>query len=351
MTPPRRKTRGRIVAAVASALLALAVHGASLSAQAVAIDIPSGTVLRTLTPTVNGRAFGFRNLLPLQVSLVVSTSADFTSIVIDSTFTTNDTVFSVLPSRAFPGETQVWWRLRVRGSNGEAIVSNAVGPKAVPVWLTLLSPNSPAGNSFDIRRPQFFWKSAPVEAPVGPWLYDVEITANGNPVFSASGLRDTTFRPSVDLQANASYRWNVRASLKGGSSVRQESAGSFVISDVIPTVAQLYQNFPNPFPSSSAFATCFWFDVGAPRTRVSLEVRDLRGNLVKTIVPAAGASDVFDAGSYGRGVPGGASNCDNRYVWDGTSADGRTVMAGVYLARFTANNGRPIFRRIVFRGR
>jgi hypothetical protein len=38
-------------------------------------------------------------------------------------------------------------------------------------------------------------------------------------------------------------------------------------------------------------------------------------------------------------------------VWDGTAGDGRTVAPGVYLARFTANNAAPIFRRIVFRGR
>jgi hypothetical protein len=59
----------------------------------------------------------------------------------------------------------------------------------------------------------------------------------------------------------------------------------------------------------------------------------------------------FRRGRYGRGIPGLGSNCDNRFVWDGTARDGRPVPPGVYLARFRANGGPPIVRRILFRGR
>jgi len=144
----------------------------------------------------------------------------------------------------------------------------------------------------------------------------------------------------------------VRASLGNGESVRVASVGSFVITDPpLPTTTLLYQNFPNPFPSAASFVTCFWFDVGAPGARVALDVLDLRGNLVKNIVPGSDGVSRFDAGRYGRGAAGSASNCDNRFVWDGTGTDGRTVAPGVYLARFRADGGAPTFRRIVFRGR
>lgn len=332
--------------------LLLAGGARTLRAQAVTIDVPSGTTLGTLTPTIQTRALGFAGQLPLLVTLQVSITADIGSLYIDSTFASNDTVMSIVPSRPFPSEAQVWWRVRVRGANGLTFDSNIVGPRTVPPWLSLVTPNSPNGNSFDIRRPQFVWRAAPVAPSLGPWVFDVEVTSNGRAELSVAGLRDTTFRSSVDLQANTSYRWNVRGTLRGGTTTRVNSLGSFVITDPpLPTTTLLYQNFPNPFPSPIAFATCFWFDVGAPGARVSLEVRDLRGNLVRTIIPGAGESGTFEPGRYGRGAPGASSNCDNRFVWDGTATDGRTVAPGVYLARFSANNGPPTFRRIVFRGR
>lgn len=344
----------RVRAAWLAVVLALtAAAGArEVRAQSVTVSAPAGATLASATPTWQVRAAGFGAQLPLQVTLQVGLAPDFSSLAVDSTFTTSDTLLSITTSKPLPSEAQVWWRVRVRGTTGQLVESAPGGPRSVPTWLALNTPNSPSGNSFDIRRPLFVWRSAPVAAKVGPWGYDLEITSNGRAEVSVSGLRDTTYRPTVDLQANTSYRWNVRATLKGGESVRVYSQGSFVITDPpLPTNTVLYQNFPNPFPSPTAFSTCFWFDVGSPGARISLEVRDLRGNLVRTIVPGSDGTSQFEAGRYGRGAPGASSNCDNRYVWDGTANDGRTVAPGVYLARFSANNGSPTFRKIVFRGR
>ena len=122
------------------------------------------------------------------------------------------------------------------------------------------------------------------------------------------------------------------------------SSATFLVTDQpVPTRTLLYQNFPNPFPSSVAFATCIWFDVAPPGARVSLDVTDLRGNLVRTLIPGVDGQRDFAPGRYGRGSPGAGSNCDNRFVWDGTGSDGRTVAPGVYLLRFQA--GRQARRR------
>lgn len=324
-------------------------------AQTVTVGAPAGNnVLASVTPTFQVRVTGLGAQLPLQVTLQVGLSADFATVAVDSAFASTDTIFSVTTSKPLPSDAPVWWRVRVRGRDGQLVESAAGGPRTVPTWLTIVAPNSPSGNGFDIRRPLFVWRSAPVSPPSGPWSYDLEIinTSSGGTEVSASGLRDTTFRPTTDLQANTSYRWNLRATLRGGESVRANGQGSIVITDPpLPTNTVLYQNFPNPFPSPTAFSTCFWFDVGSPGARVSLEVRDMRGNLVRTIVPASDGITQFSAGRYGRGAPGASSNCDNRFVWDGTANDGRTVAPGVYLARFSAGNGAPTFRKIVFRGR
>jgi hypothetical protein len=336
-------------------LLATAVGGIAptgLRAQTLVVEGPTQSVLPSITPALVLRAIGIGPTRPIQYTVQVSTTPDFSTIVLDSSFSAVDTVRTVQLTRPLPSEALVYWRATARAFAGPLIASAPSSSRRVPAWLTLVSPNSPEGSAFDIRRPLFVWKSAALTPAAGPWRYELEILSAGRPELAAVGLRDTTFRPSTDLQANTSYRWNVRASLGTGESVRAASIGTFVITDPpLPTTTLLYQNFPNPFPSAASFATCFWFDVGEDGTRISLDVLDLRGNLVKRIVPGTDGMETFQAGRYGRGAPGTSSNCDNRFVWDGTAADSRTVAPGVFLARFRANNGAPTVRRIVFRGR
>ena len=112
-----------------------------------------------------------------------------------------------------------------------------------------------------------------------------------------------------------------------------------------------YNNFPNPFPTASAFATCFWFDLAEPGGRVSLDILDLRGNLVRSLIPGIDGQRDFAPGKYGRAAAGTGTNCDGRFIWDATGNDGRTVANGVYIARFRAAKGTATFRNIYFQGR
>jgi hypothetical protein len=118
-----------------------------------------------------------------------------------------------------------------------------------------------------------------------------------------------------------------------------------------PRTTLLYQNFPNPFPTSGIFETCIWFDI-ASATDVILEVLDIRGNVVRTLVPSPGLPSLHQAGRYGRGtgdIPNGFG-CDGRYVWDGLASDGTAVPPGVYLLRMRAG-GAGLVRRMLFLGR
>jgi hypothetical protein len=115
-----------------------------------------------------------------------------------------------------------------------------------------------------------------------------------------------------------------------------------------PPVTLLYQNFPNPFPTASSPTTCLWFDLQSDAT-VTLAVYDLRGRLVRTLVPSAAVSARLPAGYYGRNGTSTGAGCDPRFAWDGRGSDGRTVPPGVYLARLQANGGWQT-RKIVFRG-
>lgn len=115
-----------------------------------------------------------------------------------------------------------------------------------------------------------------------------------------------------------------------------------------PPVTLLYQNFPNPFPSASSATTCLWFDLQSD-AMVALGIYDLRGHLVRTIVPSPQVPARLVAGYYGRVGSVTAGGCDARFAWDGRGSDGRSVPAGVYLARLGAN-GSWQTRKIVFRG-
>ena len=340
------------VGAILLLWLAAGLAPSALRAQVVIVDGPGQGVLPSLTPLLQVRAIGLGPARPIQYNVQVATTPDFTSLVLDSTFNAPDTVVAVQITRPLPSEATVYWRVAARSFLGPQALSNSSGARQVPSWLSLITPNSPVGNAFDIRRPLLVWRVAPVVNSIGPWRFDLEITTAGRPEVAASGVRDTTFRPFSELQANTSYRWNVRATLPNGANIRVYSQGSFVITDPpLPTTTLSYQNFPNPFPTAATQSTCFWFDVGEDGVLVSLDVLDLRGNLVKRIVPADDGVERFDAGRYGRGAPGASSNCDNRFVWDGTATDGRTVAPGVYLARFRTNKGAPTYRKIVFTGR
>ena len=163
-------------------------------------------------------------------------------------------------------------------------------------------------------------------------------------------LTDSTFVPNVDLESNTSYRWAVSGALPTGEQSFARSVSTFVIVNTgVPLETLLYQNFPNPFPTVSLASTCIWFDLKRD-SRVELSIHDVRGALVRRILPASGTPEVLTAGRYGRGASGGTSGCDPRFVWDGTTSRGEIVPAGVYLVRLRVD-GKDSFKRALFHGR
>ena len=115
-----------------------------------------------------------------------------------------------------------------------------------------------------------------------------------------------------------------------------------------PAVTLLYQNFPNPFPAADTRVTCIWFDLNR-NTSVSLTVHDVRGNLVRSLLPNASSPPFLTPGRYGRATPTAESGCDPATTWDGRADDGSTVPRGVYLIRLRAGGVQSI-KKAVFQG-
>jgi len=83
--------------------------------------------------------------------------------------------------------------------------------------------------------------------------------------------------------------------------------------ELVPGETRLIGNFPNPFNPS----TTIHFTIGEPQ-RVALEVYNILGQLVRTVV-----SGFQEAGSYDA-------------VWDGKDDAGMAVSSGIYIYKLTA---------------
>lgn len=341
-------------ASIAFALVA-ALAAPAAAQRSVSIIGPSDNPLRDGIPAFSIVASGFVPAdLPLRFTLQVATNASFASgLLSDTTVSGAGMSQTIAPRRLFPEKSIVYWRGVVTTAAGLQVNSAITGPVSTAPWLTLLSPNNQNGSVVYTNRPTFTWSSARIDASAGRWQYELRIIDRLGTTVQVHGLDTTSFVLLADLEGNTSYRWSVSAWIpSSGDSTRVFSEKSLVVVDPsVPSATILFQNFPNPFPNARVNATCIWFDLRTA-TAVQLQVLDLRGNLVRSVIPgpAFPSSTTFAAGRYGRASEGSNTGCDPRLSWDGTDDSGRMVPTGVYLIRLRAD-GVETFRKALFKGR
>ena len=283
--------------------------------------------------------------------LLVGLDSTLATVALDTTVTTS--AVTMLPPAA--AGTRFYWRATARSALGATETTLLFGPLVVPAWATLLTLNAPGGQSIRDSLPLFVWRSPTAASPPGPFTYDLTVyPASGGPqlyVLAVRGLRDTTYRPTTPLERNLPFRWQIVAHLGPTDSAVVTSTGTFLVLDQqAPATTLLFQNFPNPFPNRSlgVNTTCIWFDVAQPGS-VSLDVFDVRGRLVRRLVPSDQVPAQLDAGRYGRPAGDALGTCDPRFAWDGKDETGAYVRPGVYLYRLSAPGFRDT-KRIVFLG-
>lgn len=316
----------------------------------IVIASPTDTVLSSVTPTFGWSTpdvppFG----LPVRYRLTVSRE-DPTgpTTLVDTTLEQNSATLRT-PQRP---RTRLSFTLDATAADTATLRHRSAAPYVVPSWVTLLTLDDPAGAAIREPRPVLRWSSPSVLSPPGPFTYDVQVfrADNGEVEAQATGLDTTAFTPAADLELNTPYRWRVIARL-GGDTARTESRGTFlVVDESVPTVTLLFQNFPNPFPNASIgqVTTCIWFDL-ATNGRVRLEVLDLRGHLVRRLIPSGALGEWRPAGRYGRPAVGASGRCDRDFEWDGRADNGLFVPRGVYIVKLETPDG-TFFKRAVFLG-
>ena len=316
-----------------------------------AVVAPAGDTLSSVLPAFTVRATQIDPAdRPLALTLQLSDRPDFGGTLIFERTGSGDSLRVAL-DRPLVAGVAVYWRARGRTARGVDFASEMAGPRTTAAWARLVDPNSSRGVTLDSRRPRFIWSPASIPASLGGWQYllSVENVATRQSL-RVGPTRDTTAIPTADLETNSSYRWAVTSYLASGdSSVTRSAAGFVIVEPGAPTVTLLYQNFPNPFPTPASAGTCVWFDLHRA-TRVTVTVHDIRGGLVRSLVPSTTVSGAFLPGRYGRGGVGSNTGCDVRFSWDGRADDGSTAPTGVYLIRLKTDYS-VSFKRALFRGR
>jgi hypothetical protein len=305
------------------------------------------SLLAAITPVFSWSTPGVPSFgTPVSYRLTV-TRTDSVTPLIDTTMQGTQVTLRQ-PQR--PG-TRLRLSLKATGADTATLTLVPAAAFVVPAWADLLTLDDPAGTTVREPRPTLHWSAPQVLTPPGPFSFDVEIfrTDTREVVFRGLGLDTMSYTPPADLEFNTPYRWRVRTHLATDTATT-ESQGAFVLVDgSVPPVTLLFQNFPNPFPNPGIglTATCFWFDLAKTGT-VRLEILDLRGHLVRRLIPPA-FTDPLPAGRYGRPGAAAGGRCDPNLEWDGRAEDGGFVPRGIYLAKLTTPDG-TFFKRIVFLG-
>jgi hypothetical protein len=189
----------------------------------------------------------------------------------------------------------------------------------VPASFALIGPDSAsAGNG---TRPELTWAEAIDPDPFDAVHYSVSIATDSlmeNVIYEQVAHAEVTI-PETDLENDTRYYWQVTAidedSLTTASSIWTFDVGYVAIDQYaqVPTEFVLDQNYPNPFNPSTTIR------YGLPEeTNVSLVIYDVRGTIVHTLESGHQSAGWYDV------------------VWNGQTADGKTISTGIYFARLVA---------------
>jgi hypothetical protein len=220
-----------------------------------------------------------------------------------------------------------------------------------PTLIAAAITGADADGRLNTTFPVFAWELE-AHGLASPARFIVELSASAS--FQTTLRADTAgdvreLMPARAVTVGTPWYWRVVVEDDAGVRRASPPAGPYrSVAGPPAQVVTLHQNFPNPFPRADLGLTVtrIWFDLPAP-SNVHLAVYDLRGRLVRTLIPnrAAGCGDVtLDAGEHGRAD---SDDICVRTTWNGADDAGRTVPAGVYLLRLRAG-GREAVRRMVY---
>ncbi len=198
-----------------------------------------------------------------------------------------------------------------------------------PATFALLGPeDESAGNS---TRPELTWQPSLDPDPFDNVYYQIAISTDSNMVdivYEGTAIPESHIL-EIDLQNDTRYYWQVSAndedSLQTISDVWTFDVGYVAIDDglELPTEYVLDQNYPNPFNPSTTIR------YGLPEdSNVLLVIYDVRGQVVQTLESGHQSAGWYDV------------------VWNGQTADGKTISTGIYFARLVAGDYSQVIKML-----
>ena len=303
-------------------------------------------ILQTLQPTFTWIAPLRHPAMSALYRLEIATDPAFTNVIYTDTI--RDAT-SLTVKRPLPPHPALHWRVVAEGPHGIRRVTRTTVPFTMPDWVRLTTLNNPTTTAAS-PRPTFTWEPLAAPEPIGPLNFEVQIinAQTGRVVQTLPAGTSTSATPTIALAPNINYNWRVIATAQSGAADTISSIGNFLVTtNEHPPATLLYQNFPNPFPRPdlALSETQIWFDV-TTTTDVQLAIYDLRGRLVRSLIPADPTCGTVQLtpGQYGRGAD--PDSCV-RTRWDGRAQNGEFVTRGVYVLRLRAG-GTDQIKRILY---
>jgi subtilisin family serine protease len=312
-------------------------------------EVDLNNTLTTVQPTFTWIAPLRHPAMSALYRLQIATDPAFTNIIYTDTIRDATSLTVKRPLRPAP---VLHWRVIAEAFPGVTRVTRPALPFAMPDWVRLLTLNDPNGSFTTETRPTFQWEPLAAPAPIGPLVYDLQIinAQTGAVVQSLNNLSTATVQAPNALVPNVPHRWRVivRTQIPGAVDTVTSVGVFLVTTNDQPPATLLYQNFPNPFPRPDLGIneTQVWFDV-TTTTTVHLAVYDLRGRLVRTLIPSdpSCGNVTLEPGQYGRDVVDTLPCVSTR--WNGTTAGGELVTRGVYILRLRAG-GEEQIKKILY---
>jgi len=212
-----------------------------------------------------------------------------------------------------------------------------------PGRVTLISPINNA-NEIPIR-PTLTWQIPTTGGTVaGFYVYKCDEI---NPPFDINnplnrrvaelGATATSWTAGNDLEFETEYHWQVVAfndTGKGEASftwsfTTEPKVSDFEDVEIVVAGHALLGNFPNPFNPDTTIS----FVVAGHALQVNIEVFDMRGRLIRTLLDG---SREFGAGIHS-------------VSWDGRDYTGREVSSGIYLYRMVAGEYVSVRRMVLMK--
>ncbi len=247
-----------------------------------------------------------------------ATDAGFTNLVVNDSLIA-DTSHAV---GSLSNSTTYYWRVRSRNAAGVSSWSPVwrfTTIVALPGAVVLLEPFN--GAVIPADSVECIWRQGQPQI-LRYWFEFASDSLFQNSQVDTSLTATDTVKVLRNLTFNQIYWWRVRAKNAAGwgpfSEIwhfRPEEPVGIEGQEDIPKTFALNQNYPNPFNPATTIA----FDLPLS-SRVTLEVFDITGRLVRTLVDGQ--------------MPAGR----HRVIWDGRGEAGQPVASGVYLYRLQAGD-------------